>query len=153
MPAEKAKQPSIECAKNGPYLVRGVETFTNSQGDAIPTRRTIALCRCGASKNKPFCDGSHDRVGFNSNKRDGRVEDQLDIFPGEGITIRDNRGICSHAGFCTDGCPAVWRERDGSQFRSLVTTDLDGRQKLALFDIPAADGHTLARGRERFAVG
>ena len=29
--------------------------------------------------------------------------------PGEGITIRDNRGICSHAGFCTDGCPAVWR--------------------------------------------
>ncbi len=95
MPPEKPTHPSIECAKNGPYLVRNVEMFTNSQGDAIPTRRTIVLCRCGASKNKPFCDGSHDRVGFNSNKGDGRVEDQLDIYQGEGITIRDNRGICA----------------------------------------------------------
>jgi thiamine pyrophosphate-dependent acetolactate synthase large subunit-like protein/CDGSH-type Zn-finger protein len=90
-------------------MVRNVETFTNSQGRSIPTRRTVALCRCGASKNKPFCDGSHDRVGFNSDKREGRVDDALDVYPGDGITIRDNRGICAHAGFCTDGCPAVWR--------------------------------------------
>ncbi len=54
MPPEKPTHPSIECAKNGPFLVRNVETFTNSHGDAIQTRRTIALCRCGASKNKPF---------------------------------------------------------------------------------------------------
>ncbi len=62
MPPEKPRNPSIECAKNGPYMVRNVESFANSQGDAIPARRTMALCRCGASKNKPFCDGSHDRV-------------------------------------------------------------------------------------------
>ncbi len=109
MPPEKPKHPSIECAKNGPYMVRNVETFTNSYGEAIQARRTMALCRCGASKNKPFCDGSHDRIGFNSDKREGRVEDRLDLYPGEGITIRDNRGICAHAGFCTGGCPAVWR--------------------------------------------
>lgn len=109
MATEKSAQPTIECAKNGPYLVQHLETFANSHGDAIPARRTMALCRCGASKNKPFCDGNHDRVGFTSDKRDGRVEDQLDIYQGEGITIRDNRGICSHAGHCTDGCPAVWR--------------------------------------------
>ncbi len=109
MPADKSKQPSIKCAPNGPLMIRNVETLTNSYGEAIKSRRSMALCRCGASKSKPFCDGSHDRIGFNSDKRDGRVEDQLDVYPGEGITIRDNRGICSHAGFCTDGCPAVWR--------------------------------------------
>ncbi len=64
MPREKSVQPSIECAKNGPYMVRNVESFTNSRGDVIPARRTIALCRCGASKNKPFCDGSHAGIGF-----------------------------------------------------------------------------------------
>ncbi len=109
MPPEKPEHPSIECAKNGPYLVRNVESFTNSEGDSIQTRRTMVLCRCGASKNKPFCDGSHDGIGFTGDKREGRVEDRLDLYQGEDITIRDNRGICSHAGFCTDGCPAVWR--------------------------------------------
>ena len=64
MPPEKPKLPSIECAKNGPYLLRNVDTFTNSRGDAIPTRRSIALCRCGASKNKPFCDGRHWYIDF-----------------------------------------------------------------------------------------
>ena len=59
MPPEEPKHPAIECAKNGPYLIRNVETFTNSQSDAIQARRTMALCRCGASKNKPFCDGTH----------------------------------------------------------------------------------------------
>ncbi len=90
-------------------MVRNLETFTNSHGDTIPTRSTIALCRCGASKNKPFCDGSHDHAGFSGDKRDGRVEDRLDLYGGDGITIRDNRGICAHAGFCGEDCPAVWR--------------------------------------------
>ena len=44
MPPQKPTHPSIECAKNGPYMVRNVETFTNSQGRSIPTRRTVALC-------------------------------------------------------------------------------------------------------------
>lgn len=102
-------KPTIESAHNGPYIVTGLETFTNSQGETIETRTKMALCRCGASKNKPFCDGTHARIGFSDKKRDGRVADQRDVYEGKGVTIYDNRGICSHAGFCTDGCPAVWR--------------------------------------------
>jgi CDGSH-type Zn-finger protein len=50
---------------NGPYLVRGEFEVTDPDGRVIETRRsTIALCRCGASQTKPFCDGTHKAIGF-----------------------------------------------------------------------------------------
>ena len=106
---DPSAHPSIECAKDGPYLVKNLKTFTNSYDDEIPPKRTMALCRCGASKNKPFCDGSHVGIGFSEEKLEGHAEDQRDVYEGKNITIYDNRGICFHAGFCTNDCPAVWR--------------------------------------------
>ena len=51
--------------RNGPYLVRGEFELTDQNGEPIETRRgTIALCRCGASRTKPFCDGTHKTIGF-----------------------------------------------------------------------------------------
>jgi CDGSH-type Zn-finger protein len=51
--------------RNGPYLVRGEFELTDQDGHVIETRRsTIALCRCGASRTKPFCDGTHKTIGF-----------------------------------------------------------------------------------------
>jgi CDGSH-type Zn-finger protein len=51
--------------RNGPYLVRGEFELTDQDGQVIETRRgTIALCRCGASRMKPFCDGTHKSIGF-----------------------------------------------------------------------------------------
>lgn len=55
---------SIVLRKNGPAITSGVEVFIGVDGAAIPTKATMALCRCGASKNKPFCDGSHVAVTF-----------------------------------------------------------------------------------------
>jgi CDGSH-type Zn-finger protein len=50
---------------NGPYLVRGDFQLTDVDGSEIdPHRKTIALCRCGASRRKPFCDGTHKLIGF-----------------------------------------------------------------------------------------
>jgi CDGSH-type Zn-finger protein len=50
---------------DGPYLVRGEFEVTDHDGRVIETRRsTIALCRCGASRTKPFCDGTHKAIGF-----------------------------------------------------------------------------------------
>jgi CDGSH-type Zn-finger protein len=50
---------------NGPYLVRGRIRIRDMRGNEIAVEReTVALCRCGGSANKPFCDGTHARIGF-----------------------------------------------------------------------------------------
>lgn len=55
----------ITACPNGPLLVRGPIELRTDAGDPIERkRRTIALCRCGVSTIKPFCDGSHKAVGF-----------------------------------------------------------------------------------------
>ena len=69
----------------------------------------LALCRCGASAIKPFCDGTHATSGFTGAKDPNRVPDQRDTYPGQQVTIFDNRGICQHSGFCTDRLPTVFR--------------------------------------------
>ena len=51
--------------RNGPYLIRGDFRLTDQDGEEVElTRRTIALCRCGKSRARPFCDGTHKVIGF-----------------------------------------------------------------------------------------
>lgn len=51
--------------RNGPYLVRGPFKLVDQDGSEIEVRReTIALCRCGRSRMRPFCDGTHKLIGF-----------------------------------------------------------------------------------------
>ncbi|MGA2414076.1 MAG: CDGSH iron-sulfur domain-containing protein [Candidatus Sulfotelmatobacter sp.] len=56
--------PTIQILSKGPYLVAGKVNLLDASGNKIQTEEKIALCRCGASTNKPFCDGSHSKVGF-----------------------------------------------------------------------------------------
>ena len=50
---------------DGPYIIEGPVAVVDADQTSIARRRTpIALCRCGASANKPFCDGSHQTTGF-----------------------------------------------------------------------------------------
>lgn len=56
---------TITPCPDGPLLVRGAVELRNADGEQIETaRRTIALCRCGLSSIKPFCDGTHKLSGF-----------------------------------------------------------------------------------------
>lgn len=55
----------ISAYDDGPFLVVGAVEITDSAGNRFPVRKeTVALCRCGASEGKPFCDGTHSRIGF-----------------------------------------------------------------------------------------
>ena len=103
------EKPKINPLTNGSLMVKNLEYFSNSRGEPIQTKPNAALCRCGASKNKPFCDGTHARIGFKTEKEEGRVPDKKDTYKGAAITIHDNRGVCAHAGFCTDKLPVVFR--------------------------------------------
>ncbi len=59
---------TIVVSKNGPLRVSGKFEIQDPQGNAfdLSGRETVALCRCGGSANKPFCDGTHNRNGFQS---------------------------------------------------------------------------------------
>ena len=50
---------------NGPYLVRGPVKIVDANGTVFEVKKeTVALCRCGGSTAKPFCDGTHSKIGF-----------------------------------------------------------------------------------------
>jgi CDGSH-type Zn-finger protein/truncated hemoglobin YjbI/ferredoxin len=100
---------TIQSAPNGPYLVANMATMTDWLGVSLKPTPQVALCRCGASTIKPWCDGSHAQVGFEDAKSEDRVPDQLDRYHGIGVEIADNRGTCAHSGFCTDRLPTVFR--------------------------------------------
>ena len=81
----------------------------DSLGRRLSLPPQLALCRCGESARKPFCDGSHAGSGFTDAKDQNRVPDRRDSYEGQQVTIFDNRGLCQHAGFCTDRLPGVFR--------------------------------------------
>jgi CDGSH-type Zn-finger protein len=100
---------TIRAAHNGPYLVTNAERLTSWLGVPLPLLPQMALCRCGASKLKPLCDGSHAEIGFTDEKDPSRVVDRRDTYVGEQVTILDNRGICAHSGFCSDRLRTAFR--------------------------------------------
>jgi CDGSH-type Zn-finger protein len=59
----------IETIKNGPYIVTGEVELIDADGNKFSAEKRMALCRCGASTEKPFCDGTHSKIGFKAAKK------------------------------------------------------------------------------------
>jgi len=114
-------KPGIRATANGPYLVTGEVGLTNSKGEELEVDPAETyLCRCGGSKNKPYCDGTHLRKGFQGHKENDGSKNRIRDYEGKGITIHDNRWICAHAQVCTTELPTVfnrdakpWIDPDG----------------------------------------
>ena len=121
------EKPSIEPVVNGPYLVKNLKDFSNSRSEAIETHPVMELCSCGGSSNKPFCDGTHRKIGYSSDKAEDRVPDRVDTYAGKKTTIYDNRGVCSSAGYCTDYSPAVFNDEQ----EPWIDPDADDAEKTA----------------------
>ena len=77
---------------------RVVKNLQNSEGELLSTIHGVALCRCGASKNKPFCDGTHGIIGFSSKNKEtlggsSIIKDRRKNYVGKEIIKRNNKNI------------------------------------------------------------
>jgi CDGSH-type Zn-finger protein len=133
-------KPKILPLSNGPYYLindmnpRIVEHLQDENGKSLSNISGVALCRCGASKNKPFCDGTHSVIGFSSSNGvisdDGKIsKDKKKSYAGRNIVIHDNRRICSHAAECVDNLSTVfkldarpWIDPDGANVEDIIQT-------------------------------
>jgi CDGSH-type Zn-finger protein len=119
-PQEQQNKPKILPLPNGPYYLlndmtpKAVPNLQTSDGKPLSNISGTALCRCGASKNKPFCDGTHGTIGFLSDNKviqeNGQIsKDKKKSYTGKNIIIHDNRRICSHSGECVNNLSSVFR--------------------------------------------
>ena len=109
------EKPTIDVMSGSPFIVKGLEKLTDDSGQPIPMEKdVIALCRCGSSANKPFCDGTHREIGF-TGERERSDDSAARDYAGEELTVVDNRGVCCHAGECVDGAEEVFFTWEGDE--------------------------------------
>ncbi len=118
----------IVVTENGPYRVEGGlplarETIVETEygepvewerGEEFKARQTYELCRCGHSSRKPFCDSTHETVGFDGTETADRAPSatRRDAWEGDGVVLSDDFELCTHAGFCGDRFTKVWQMID-----------------------------------------
>lgn len=106
----------VKVTKDGPYIVSGdvplsVETIVPNEegysakyekGKSFPAEQQVALCRCGKSKHKPYCDGSHKEANFDGTETAfrGNISEISEKFEGPDITLYDAHELCAFARFC-----------------------------------------------------
>ena len=128
----------IEITDRGPYRVTGDVVIFDAEGNVLRQGGTWCLCRCGGSRNKPFCDITHGLKGFDGSESadHGAIAERRDSYRADGVTVYDDRTVCAHFGQCTARLPAVFRA-DAEPF-----VDPDG-----------GAGRRDHRGRHRMPVG
>ena len=116
-PEKKYMENSDECikvSKNGPYIVSGkipkIEYVIHCDslgipvnwilGKEYPVTEKCALCRCGQSKNKPFCDGTHAAINFNGTETADLEQCQAKEIHGPELILKDVEKLCASARFC-----------------------------------------------------
>ena len=118
-------EPRVVVSKNGPYLVSGAVPMArqtivaDSEGGserwreshAFPAQESYALCRCGHSANKPFCDGTHKKVGFDGTETASHesYREQAQLTEGPALALTDAESLCAFARFC-DPHGKVWNQ-------------------------------------------
>ena len=100
--------PKILPKPNGALAVQGVPVLTMPDASEAPADGMMFLCRCGQSKNKPYCDGSHRDAGFSSDPSEDARRGRLFAYEGKEITVQYNPRVCSHAGECGSRLKAVF---------------------------------------------
>ncbi|MEL6447818.1 MAG: CDGSH iron-sulfur domain-containing protein [Pseudomonadota bacterium] len=97
--------PKIIPVPDGPLIIKESPPIVDAGGESLAADGHGALCRCGASKTKPWCDGSHKAAGFSSAPTDAELRDQPLRYEGTAsgtrISIAYTPVLCSHAAACS----------------------------------------------------
>jgi CDGSH-type Zn-finger protein len=128
--------PKVRITKNGPYIVSGNLPLgdevigANSAGESVQWEHgqkhtheaQYALCRCGHSSHKPFCDSTHKKIGFDGTETANRApyREQAKVMKGPTMTLTDVESLCASGRFC-DPNGSVWNlvnETDNSAARA-----------------------------------
>src|SRR4030043_1134481 len=131
-------QPRIKIVKNGPLEVSGNvplqkeiigigaedEPETWIAGEKYPGKEEYSLCRCGQSKNQPYCDGAHRKINFDGTETASRknCRDECDNIEGPNLILSDSPDLCAVARFCHIG-KGTWgftRESDDPEKRKMA---------------------------------
>jgi len=110
------KEPQVKITKNGPYIISGRIPLTDQiiivnedgipvewrTGKKYPTQEKCGLCRCGNSKNKPYCDGTHIKIDFDGTETaNTRPYIELaKVMDGPELKLTDLEDLCASARFC-----------------------------------------------------
>lgn len=124
-----ANSKKITISKDGPYLVAGsvplsLQTIgVNADGEStkwvegptLKVAKEYALCRCGESKMKPFCDGSHAKAGFDGTETASRepIMKQAKVIDGPAMQLADAEVLCAFARFC-DPNGRIWNQTEST---------------------------------------
>ena len=116
---------NIIAVSNGPLVLKSDDnsSIIFKDGKKVRSSTPAYLCRCGASKNKPFCDGTHQHTHF-FDKRDIK-EELIQEYKGEKLTITFNRSICSGAANCVQQLPEVFSVKGSTAWISPDEADLE----------------------------
>ena len=155
-------EPKILVRPNGPYIVSGNiplvrksevisehgEPLTWKKDEILQTGDRYALCRCGKSSTKPFCDGSHTHADFDGSEvaDTGNISQREATYEGTKIFVKDDRSLCMHAGFCGDRITNVWKmtqDSDDTQVRARIMSMIERCPSGALSYSLERDGENL----------
>jgi len=133
----------IVVLQNGPYVVTGNVPLAEQiiaadaeggseawmEGDSFAPQQKYALCRCGQSKKKPFCDGTHAKVGFDGTETASREPylKQATAFDGPSLALLDAESLCAFGRFC-DPHGKVWNQvsrTDDAKVRSMFIRQVE----------------------------
>ncbi|HTF57059.1 MAG TPA: CDGSH iron-sulfur domain-containing protein [Planctomycetota bacterium] len=128
----------VVVSKNGPYVVTGnipiqIQSITPNKdgfswdwtpGKSFETKAEVLLCRCGNSRNKPYCDGSHEKARWDGKEAASRepYDAQAERIEGPGLDLQDAEVLCAFARFC-DPAGKIWgliEQTDDPKARALT---------------------------------
>jgi len=166
----KADSMKITVSKDGPYIVTGGVPLSTSEickdidNDRLMWREVekyslkedYAICRCGHSENKPFCDGTHSKIHFDGTEAGDYVpyNEGADVISGPTLTLYDNKHLCVHAGFCTRA-GRIWnllQQSENSESRDIAIEEACNCPSGRLVIIDNATGEAIEPELEKSIV-